>query len=98
MKRLTNILISAVVEPTAANDWLPANLPTTIISTALNINCNIPESINGTENDINLSIIVPLHISISYLFLLIVNFLYKALGQTIPSILAQHLFYRFLLL
>jgi len=34
MKRLTNILISAVVEPTAANDWLPANLPTTIISTA----------------------------------------------------------------
>lgn len=61
--------MSAVVDPTAASDSLPLNLPTTTISTALNISCKIPDNINGSAKEINLSIIVPLHISISYLFL-----------------------------
>ena len=60
--------MSALVDPTAASAWLPENLPTTIISTALNISCKIPDSMSGSEKEINLSIIVPLHISISYLF------------------------------
>lgn len=68
MNKLVNTLISAVVEPTAASDSLPLNFPTTMISTALNISCRIPESISGSENEISLSMIVPLHISISYLF------------------------------
>ena len=42
--------INELVDPTAANASLPVNLPTTIISAALNNNCNIPDSINGTEN------------------------------------------------
>ena len=65
--------MSAVVDPTAASAWLPLNLPTTIISTALNISCKIPDNINGNENEISLSIIVPLHISISYLLRFIVE-------------------------
>ena len=60
--------MSAVVDPTAASAWLPLNLPTTIISTALNINCKMPDNINGRAKVISLSIIVPWHISISYLF------------------------------
>ena len=68
INKLVNTLIRAVVEPTAARATLPLNRPTTIISTALNINCRIPDNINGTENEISLSIMVPLHISISYLF------------------------------
>ena len=46
---LVKRLISEPVEPTAANASLPANLPTTIVSAALNKSCKIPESINGTE-------------------------------------------------
>lgn len=64
--------MSAVVDPTAASDWLPLNLPTTTISTALNISCRIPESISGNAKDISLSMIDPLHISISYLLFFIV--------------------------
>ena len=56
------------VEPTAARDWLPLYCPTTMISTALNISCSTPEIISGTANTISLSIRVPLHMSISYLF------------------------------
>ena len=37
MNRFVKILIRAVVDPTAASAWLPLNLPTTMISTALNI-------------------------------------------------------------
>ena len=44
-----------------------------MISTALNISCKIPDSISGNENEISLSMIVPLHISISYLFCFIVE-------------------------
>ena len=58
IKRLVKILINAVVDPTAASAWLPLNRPTTMISTALNISCRILESINGSEKEINLSIIV----------------------------------------
>ena len=68
MKRLVKILISAVVDPTAARAWLPLNLPTTIMSTALNISCRILVSISGSEKEISLSMMDPLHISISYLF------------------------------
>ena len=39
-----------------------------MISTALNISCRIPDSISGSEKEISLSMMVPLHISISYLF------------------------------
>ena len=60
--------MSAVVDPTAASAWLPLNRPTTMISTALNISCKIPDTISGSEKEISLSIIVPLHMSISYLF------------------------------
>ena len=67
-KKLVNKFISALVEPTAANGRLPLNCPTTIISTALNISCRIPDSISGSEKEISLSMMVPLHISISYLF------------------------------
>ena len=67
MNMFTNILISAVVEPTAARASLPVNLPTTIISTALNINCKILESIRGREKEISFFMMGPLHISISYL-------------------------------
>ena len=63
-----NVLISAVVDPTAASAWLPLNLPTTMTSTALNINCKMLDNINGSAKEINLSIMVPWHISISYLF------------------------------
>ena len=73
INKLVNILIRAVVDPTAASDWLPLNLPITIISTALNISCKIPDNINGNENEISLSMIVPLHISISYLLRFIVE-------------------------
>ena len=69
IKRLVKTLISAVVEPTAASASLPLNLPTTIMSTALNINCKMPDSINGSANETSLSMIEPLHISISYLLL-----------------------------
>ena len=50
------------------------SMPTTMsimgdmISTALNISCRIPDSISGSEKEISLSMMVPLHISISYLF------------------------------
>ena len=60
--------MSAVVDPTAASAWLPLNRPTTMISTALNISCRMPDTISGSEKEISLSIIVPLHMSISYLF------------------------------
>ena len=60
--------MSAVVAPTAARDCFPLNCPMTTISTALNVSCNIPESMSGSAKDISLSMIVPLHISISYLF------------------------------
>lgn len=43
--------------------------PTTMMSTALNKSCKIPDNIKGMENEINLSKTVPLHMSISYLFL-----------------------------
>ena len=74
-------LIKAVVEPTAARAWLPENRPTTIISTALNISCRIPETISGMAKETSLSIMVPLHISISYLFLL---------NSIAPSSICQH--------
>ena len=38
LKKLVRRLISAVLEPTAASALSPANLPTTIISAALNNN------------------------------------------------------------
>ena len=53
----------------SASASLPLNLPTTIMSTALNINCKMPDSINGSANETSLSIMEPLHISISYLLL-----------------------------
>src|SRR5699024_12822371 len=49
INRLVKILIKAVVEPTAARAWLPLNLPTTIISTALNISCRILVSMRRSE-------------------------------------------------
>ena len=61
--------MSAVVEPTAASACCPLKCPTTMRSTALNISCRIPDTISGSAKEINLSIMVPLHISISYLFL-----------------------------
>ena len=67
MNRLVNTLISAVVEPTAASAPLPLNRPTTIMSTALNMSCRMPDSISGSAKETSLSIMVPLHISISYL-------------------------------
>lgn len=67
INKLVNTLISAVVEPTAARAWLPLNLPTTTMSTALNISCKMPDSISGREKEISLSIMLPLHMSISYL-------------------------------
>ena len=68
INRFVNILISAVVDPTAASAWLPLNRPTTMISTALNISWRILDTISGRENEISLSMIDPLHMSISYLF------------------------------
>ena len=73
IKKFVNTLINAVVEPTAASDSLPLKRPTTTISTALNINCKMPENMSGSAKEINLSIIVPLHISISYLFFCLLN-------------------------
>ena len=67
IKRLVKILIRAVVDPTAARAWLLSNRPTTMISTALNISCRMLESISGSEKEISLSMMEPLHISISYL-------------------------------
>src|SRR5699024_6310912 len=67
MKRLVKILIRAVVDPTAASAWLLLYLPTTMISTALNISCRMLDSIRGSEKEISLSMMVPLHMSISYL-------------------------------
>ena len=75
MKRLVNILIRAVVEPTAASAPLPLNRPTTMISTALNISCRMLESMSGMEKEISLSMIDPLHMSISYLFRFTAQFL-----------------------
>ena len=77
INKLTNTLISAVVEPTAASDLLPLNCPTTIISTALNANCKIPEIISGNANEISLSIIEPFTISISYLLFFTYIYLLK---------------------
>ena len=39
-----------------------------MISTALNASCRIPETISGSEKEISLSMMEPLHISISNLF------------------------------
>ena len=75
--------MSALVDPTAASAWLPENLPTTIISTALNISCKMPDSMSGSEKEINLSIIVPLHISISYLFFFAVV---RSISVTAPAL------------
>ena len=82
-KGLKKILPDSIRSRIAASDWLPLNLPITIISTALNISCKIPDNINGNENEISLSIIVPLHISISYLLRFIVELI----------ALLKHLFY-----
>src|SRR5699024_10052853 len=68
INRFVKILISADVEPTAAKAWLPLNLPTTMISTALNISCRMLVSISGKAKVTSLSIMEPLHMSISYLF------------------------------
>ena len=70
---LVNKFISALVEPTAANGRLPLNCPTTIISTALNISCKMPDSISGSENVMSLSMIVPFVISISYFLLFFIK-------------------------
>lgn len=59
INRFVNRLINAVVEPTAANAWLPVNLPTTIISTALNKSCKMLESIRGKAKEISLSMMLP---------------------------------------
>ena len=79
IKRLIKTLIKAVVEPTAAKAWLPLYLPTTIMSTALNISCKMPESIKGSEKDISLSMSDPLHMSISYLLFFIEKHLLRQL-------------------
>ena len=80
IKKLVNKFISALVEPTAANGQptaangrLPLNCPTTIISTALNISCKMPDSISGSENVMSLSMIVPFVISISYFLLFFIK-------------------------
>ena len=73
IKKLVNKFISALVEPTAANGRLPLNCPTTIISTALNISCKMPDSISGNENVMSLSMIVPFVISISYFLLFFIR-------------------------
>ena len=69
INKFVNTLMSAVVDPTAASACCPLKCPTTMRSTALNISCRIPDTISGSAKEINLSIMVPLHISISYLFL-----------------------------
>lgn len=56
--------------------------PTTMISTALNISCKIPDSMSGSANEISLSMIEPLHISISYLF--VFKFSLPLSGSVIP--------------
>ena len=66
-------LISEPVEPTAANDCLPANCPTTTTSAALNNNCKTLERINGIQNNINLPITGPFNISISFFFTLSIS-------------------------
>ena len=48
-----------------------------ILSTALNNNCKIPDSINGIEKETSLSNIEPLHISISYLLVLVFMFVLR---------------------
>ena len=47
---MTIRVFSELVEPTAAMAWLLSQLPTTIISAALNSSCNIPDSTSGIEN------------------------------------------------
>ena len=68
IKRFTRRLIKALVEPTAAKDSLPANLPTTTRSAALNRSCKILDNIKGMANRIILLKIEPSVISILLLF------------------------------
>ena len=82
INRLVNTLMSAVVDPTAASACFPVKCPTTMISTALNISCKIPDSMSGSANEISLSMIEPLHISISYLF--VFKFSLPLSGSVIP--------------
>jgi hypothetical protein len=87
------MLMRAVVDPTAASASLPENRPTTMISTALNISCRIPDSIKGSENEISLSMIDPLHMSISYLLFFTSIFLPKGINalylETIITVSAK---------
>ena len=59
-------LMSAEVAPTAASDVLPANLPTTITSAALNSSCRMPVSASGRENIISFGSSAPFSISSSF--------------------------------
>ena len=65
LKRLVIKNTSELVAPTAANAISPENLPTTIISAALNNICNKAVAIKGTENKNTFFINGPWTISIS---------------------------------
>ena len=43
-------VLSELVEPTAAMAWLLSQLPTTMMSAALNSSCKMPDSTSGMEN------------------------------------------------
>lgn len=55
----------APVAPTAASAWLPENLPTTIISAALNSSCRMFIAIIGSANIKIFENSGPLHMSMS---------------------------------
>ena len=50
MNRFVSRLMRAALDPTAAMELSPANLPTTITSAALNKSCSTPEHISGNAN------------------------------------------------
>ena len=51
---LVNKFIIEPFEPTAANEFFPANRPTTTTSAALKNNCNTLDAISGNANNNNL--------------------------------------------
>ena len=64
--RFTSRLMSAALEPTAARELSPANLPTTTMSAALNNSCKTLEHISGRAKASIFGSSLPLHMSISY--------------------------------
>ena len=63
--RFTIRLMRAALEPTAARELSPANLPTTTMSAALNSSCKTLEHISGRAKVSIFGSSLPLHMSIS---------------------------------